>query len=165
MSRHLKNELLDVIKRDFTDENGKPVAERVMEAKLGISQSVINAIRNWEPGDDPENPRPINAALHTVMALADYKRTTIDAVLGRELPPEVQDYEEKLIKIMEKAEEVTRLLDKHSTFHFGPHSRIGKLREEIQTLARIARTNKAAADRVKAINAMPSSTRTRKVGT
>jgi hypothetical protein len=165
MSRHLQNELNEIIKRDFTKEDGKPMPERVMEEALGLSQSAINSIRNWKPGEDPENPRPIGAALYTVMKIADYKKTTIDAVLGRELPPEVQDYEEKLLKIMEKAEEVTKLLDRHSTFHFGPHSKIGKLREEIQKLASIARQNKALADRTKAVNAMPSSVRTRKVGT
>lgn len=154
MAKHVQGVLRAIIARDFTRADGTTIAERQIGKQLRMSQPQLNAIRNWDPGPDPKKPRPCNVGLGALIALSAYTHQSIDAILGRELPLAVQQRQAQLDAIVAKAEEITRVLAEQSTFYFGPKSKVGKLRDEIQRLALAARQQRAMDERVKHVNTM-----------
>lgn len=148
MAKHVQSLLLKIIRRDFPpDAKGKHPSQRTMSKKLGLSQPVISAIKRWQPGKG----KSVNVGIGALIALSDYERISIDAVLGRELPLATQQRQEQLDRIIEKSEELAQLLDLEQ---YGPRTKIGKLREEIRTLGRIAKQQKTIDERERAVNEM-----------
>lgn len=147
MAAHVKRELDEIIRRDFLDASGKPLPERLIEERLGISQSVINTIRNWKEG------KKISVGVRALIALRDYSHKSIDALLGLELPLAVEQRQKQLDAIVAKSEELASLLAEAAAH--GPKTKVGKLRAEIQTLIREMKQQREQDERVRRINAMP----------
>lgn len=120
--KHVQAEFNRIVRRDFTDAEGKRWAERRIAKALNLSQPQVHVMLQDECK---------GFGVNALIALASYENTTVDALLGRSLPLPTEQRGRQLDEIIERVDELKTLLQERG-FAWSPSSKAGKIWAELE---------------------------------